>query len=107
MIKNTCTSRCQVIKYIFFIRKIQFTKNEVFLIVFFHISGVVTAAFDFQLEWLIVKGIADFVGAEQVNAESWQAFASTMAASLVSHILSDPGYFRSCPHYRGMHFLSV
>ena len=65
------------------------------------------AAFDSQLEWLIVKGIADFVGAEQANAESWEACASTMAASLVSHILSDPGYFRSWPHYTGMHFLSV
>ena len=47
------------------------------------------------------------MGAEQVNAESWEACASMMAASLVSHILSDPGYFRSWPHYRGMHFLSV
>ena len=74
---------------------------------FFHVLVVFAAAFDSHPEWLIVKGIADFVGAEQVNAEVWEACASAMAASLVSHILSDPGYFRSWPHYRGMHFLSV
>ena len=38
----------------------------------FHISGVLTAAYDTQLEWLIVKGIADFADGEQVNAESWE-----------------------------------
>ena len=46
----------------FFTRKTQFTKNKVFLIVF-HISGVFTAAFDTKLEWLTVKGIADFADA--------------------------------------------
>ena len=49
----------------------------------FHISGVLTAAYDTQLELLIVKGIADFVDGEQVNAESWESCASAMAASLV------------------------
>ena len=67
----------------------------------FYISGVFTAAFDTQLEWLIVKGIADFSDGGQVNAGSWDAFASAMAASLVSHILSDPGVFRSWPQYSG------
>ena len=85
----------------FFIRKTQVTKNEAFLIVF-HILGVFTAAFDTQLEWLIVKGIADFADGEQVNAGSWEACASAMAASLVSHTLSDPGVFRSWPHYSGI-----
>ena len=68
----------------------------------FHISGVLTAAYDTQLEWLIVKGIADFADGEQVNAESWEAFASMMAASLVSQLLSDPGVFRTWPHYQGI-----
>ena len=68
----------------------------------FHISGVLTAAYDTQLEWLIVKGIADFADGEQVNAESWEACASGMAASLVSHILSDPCVFRSWPNYSGI-----
>ena len=72
-----------------------------FLIVF-HIPGVFTAAFDSQLEWLIVKGIADFADGEQATAGSWEACASVMAASLVSHILSDPGVFRTWPHYSGI-----
>ena len=68
----------------------------------FHISGVLTAAYDTQLQWLIVKGIADFADGEQVNAESWEACASAMAASLVSHMLSDPGVFRTWPNYPGI-----
>ena len=70
----------------------------------FPISGVFTAAFDSQLEWLIVKGIADFADGEQATAERWKACASVMAASLVSHILSDPSVFRSWPHYSGINF---
>ncbi|CAH3113177.1 unnamed protein product [Porites lobata] len=62
-------------------------------------EGVFAAAFDSQLEWLIVKGIADFADGEQATAESWEACGSMMAASLVSHILSDPCVFRTWPHY--------
>ena len=70
--KNTCQSMRQAVKFFSFsTRKTQFTKNEVFLIlIVFHISGVFTAAFDTQLEWLTVKGIADFADGEQVHAES-------------------------------------
>ena len=75
--------------------------KEHFLIVFL-ISGVFTAAFDSQLEWLIVKGIADFADGEQANAERWEVCASVMAASLVSHILSDPSVFRTWPHHSGI-----
>ena len=64
--------------------------------------GVFTAAFDNQLEWLVVKGIADYADGEQVNSERWVSCASVMAASLVSHILSDPAVFRSWPHFSGM-----
>ena len=67
----------------------------------FHVSGVFTASFDTQLEWLIVKGIADFADGEQVNADRWKDFASAMAASLVSHILNDPGVFLEWPHFLG------
>ena len=72
------------------------------MLITFHILGVFTAAFDTQLEWLIVKGIADFADGEQVNPGSWEACASTMAASLVSHMLSDPCVFRSWPHFSGI-----
>ena len=66
-------------------------------------TGVFTAAFDCQIEWLIVKGIADF--ADRLASESWLTFASVMAASLVAHILNDSCVFRSWPHYQGNHFI--
>ena len=33
--------------------------------------------------------------------KSWRRFAGVMAASLVTHILSNPTVFRSWPHYKG------
>ena len=65
------------------------------------VAGIFTAAFDSQIEWLIVKGVADYADGSQLTADSWYPFASVMAASLVAHILSDPGVFRSWPHYQG------
>ena len=69
----------------------------------FWITGVFTAAFDSEIEWLIVKGIADYADSSstQQNAKSWRRFAGVMAASLVTHILSDPTVFHSWPHYKG------
>ena len=69
----------------------------------FWITGVFTAAFDSGIEWLIVKGIADYAGSSstQQNAKSWRRCASVMAASLVMHILSNPTVFCSRPHYKG------
>jgi len=68
-------------------------------------TGVFTAAFDCQIEWLIVKGIADF--ADELASGSWSTFASVMAASLVAHILSEPYVFRSWPHHQGNNFYKV
>ena len=42
-----------------------------------------------------------------MNAESWEACASVMAASLVSHILSDPSVFSTWPHYSGIIYVSL
>ena len=69
----------------------------------FWITGVFTAAFDSGIEWLIVKGIADYAVScsAQQNAKSWRRCACVMAASLVMHILSNPTVFRSWPHYKG------
>ena len=66
------------------------------------IAGVFTAAFDDQIEWLIVKGIADYADGAESITESWRPFASVMAASVVAHILNDPGVFRTWPHYGGI-----
>ena len=67
-------------------------------------KGVFTAAFDCQIEWLIVKGIADYADGSQVPSENWCSCASVMAASLVAHILSEPCVFYSWPHYQGKFF---
>ena len=63
--------------------------------------GVFTAAFDCQIEWLIVKGIADYADGSQPS-ESWSSHmhASVRAASLVAHNLSEPCVFHSWPHYQ-------
>ena len=67
------------------------------------LTGVFTAAFDCQIEWLIVKGIADYADGSQLASESWSSCASVMAASLVAHMLNEPCVFRSWPHYQGNH----
>ena len=64
-------------------------------------AGIFTAAFDNQIEWLIVKGICDYADGAEGTAESWSNFASVMAASVAAHILSDPCVFRSWPNYGG------
>ena len=48
-----------------------------------------------------MKGIADYADCTQLTSEHWESCASVMAASLVTHILSDPVVFRSWPHYQG------
>ena len=58
-------------------------------------------AYDYGIEWLIVKGIADYAGGAELTTASWGPFASAMAASVVSNILSDSIVFSSWPHYEG------
>ena len=65
------------------------------------IAGIYTAAFDDQLEWLTVKGIADYADGAEFTTASWSTFSSVMAASVVAHILSDTAVFCSWPHYGG------
>ena len=64
-------------------------------------TGVFAAAFDCEIEWLIVKGIADYADGSQLASENWSSCASVMAASLVAHILNEPCVFHSWPHYKG------
>ena len=70
-------------------------------------AGIFTAAFDNQIEWLIVKGISDYADGAEGTAESWCNFASVMAASVAAHILSDPYVFRSWPNYRGNDVVTI
>ncbi|XP_022804748.1 uncharacterized protein LOC111341968, partial [Stylophora pistillata] len=62
-------------------------------------EGVFTATFDLGIEWLLVKGIADFADGTDTRS-SWKRFASVMAASVVFHLLSDPNVFKDWPHYK-------
>ena len=64
--------------------------------------GIFVAAHDLKIEWVIVKGVCDFVGASRTPDESWKAFACVMAASVVFNMLNDPIVFEDWPHYQGM-----
>ncbi|XP_078366420.1 NLR family CARD domain-containing protein 4-like isoform X2 [Oculina patagonica] len=63
-------------------------------------EGIFTAAFDDQIEWLVVKGITDYADGTERVSENWSPFASVMAASVVANILSDPVVFQGWPHYK-------
>ena len=64
-------------------------------------TGLFTAAFDVQVEWLAVKGISNFSDESESVNEDWRTFASAMAASVVGKILNDSIVFRQWPHYQG------
>ena len=68
----------------------------------FPFIGLFAAAYDLNLEWVIVKGISHFSDDSNTPNESWKSFASIMAASLVSNMLNDPVVFKEWPHYEGI-----
>ena len=72
-----------------------------FFLLFKHV-GLFAAAHEVNIEWVIVKGISHFSDDSNTPDESWKSFASIMAASLVSNMLSDPVVFKEWPHYEGM-----
>ena len=59
--------------------------------------GVYSAAFDNQLEWVVIKGISYYAVEEQTQTEEWLRFSSIMAASVVKHILSQPDVLKDWP----------
>ena len=65
------------------------------------VLGVYAAAFDDELEWLIVRGISEYAGSSGFAGESWERYANVMAASLVTHILNDPIIFADWRNYEG------
>ncbi|XP_067018447.1 uncharacterized protein [Acropora muricata] len=62
-------------------------------------KGVYAAAYDANIEWLIVKGVASYFHQSQSATSEWMSFASAMAASVVAKMLSDPSIFREWRHY--------
>ncbi|XP_067016979.1 protein NLRC3-like [Acropora muricata] len=61
--------------------------------------GVYAAAYDANIEWVIVKGVASYFHQSQPTTSEWMSFASTMAASVVAKMLNDPTVFLEWPHY--------
>ncbi|XP_067056266.1 protein NLRC3-like isoform X1 [Acropora muricata] len=61
--------------------------------------GVYAAAYDANIEWVIVKGVASYFHQSQPATSEWMSFASTMAASVVAKMLNDPRVFLEWPHY--------
>ncbi|XP_068721352.1 uncharacterized protein [Montipora capricornis] len=62
-------------------------------------EGLYAAAHDLDIEWIIVKGVSNYADERDLKKDSWQLFASVMAANLTAEILNDAEVFRSWPHY--------
>ena len=65
------------------------------------VTGVFAAAHDLKTEWVVVKGIKSYADSSQLANDEWGVFASVMAASVVSNILSNPIVFKEWPNYQG------
>ena len=61
--------------------------------------GVYAAAYDANIEWVIVKGVASYFHQSQSATSEWMSFASVMAASVVAKMLNNPAVFQEWPHY--------
>ncbi|XP_067018708.1 uncharacterized protein [Acropora muricata] len=61
-------------------------------------AGLYAAAYDANIEWVIVKGVASHFHERKSVTREWMSFASTMAASVVAKMLSDPTVFLEWPH---------
>ena len=57
-------------------------------------SGVFAAAYNANIEWVVVKGIKDFADETQSSSKKWKEVACVMAASVVAKILNDPVIFK-------------
>ena len=62
-------------------------------------SDVYAAAYDANIEWVMVKGVASYFHQSQSATSEWVSFSSAMAASLVAKMLNDPVVFQEWPHY--------
>ncbi|CAH3157823.1 unnamed protein product [Pocillopora meandrina] len=62
-------------------------------------GGFWTAAHDFNIELLIVKGIKGFENSSHSSSVNWEKIACVMAASVVANILSQATIFQDWPHF--------
>ena len=63
------------------------------------LAGVFAAAFDLEMEWVVIKGISDYADGTKGATAKWRPFASTMAASVVANILKNPVVFQNWHNY--------
>ncbi|XP_022778276.1 uncharacterized protein LOC111319800 isoform X2 [Stylophora pistillata] len=63
-------------------------------------EGVFSAAQDLRMEWVVIKGISNYVDGTASFTEKWEPFASAMAASVVNNILRTPVVFKEWAHYK-------
>ena len=68
---------------------------------FFSLLGVLAAAHNLQIEWVVVKGISDYADGTKDSTKDWKPYSSVMAASLVAHVLRKPSIFKDWPRYGG------
>ena len=68
----------------------------------FLFSGVYAAAFECEVEWVVVKGISHYADGSEPETKERKRFASVMAASVVKHILKEPDVLKDWPNYQGM-----
>ena len=61
-------------------------------------SGVYAAAYDANVEWVIVKGVSSYFDQSQSASDEWMSFASAMAASVVAKMLKAPAVFEEWRH---------
>lgn len=62
-------------------------------------EGLLAAAHDLDIEWIIIKGVSDYADGKKSQTDSWRPFASIMAASVVAHTLKDVHVFKSWRNY--------
>ena len=67
----------------------------------FILGDVAIAAHEFDIPWIVIKGISDYAVGSKSKETSWRLFASLMAASLTAHILSNTIPFLDWPHFQG------
>ena len=67
--------------------------------IFVFFPGFWTAAHDFNIEWLIVRGIKGFENSSHSSSVNWEKIACVMAASVVANLLSQATIFQDWPHF--------
>ena len=66
----------------------------------YFLPGVYAAAYDREVEWVVIKGISDYADGTKNETKKWQNFGSAMASSVVHHMLKQPDVLNGFTHYK-------